>query len=212
MRVVSWNVRSLRDDARGVARVLAALEPDVVCLQEAPRLLLWRTARRRLARRAGLRVLSPGRACGVTVLGGHRATTLGAYDVLLPPRPGLHRRAVAVARVEVDGRALAVASTHLDLRDPPRTDSAARVRAALPDGPLVLAADVNAPPGAPAWEALGDGLVDARAGLGPTFPARAPDRCIDGLWASPGLRVTAARVAAEAGLASDHLPLVVDLR
>jgi endonuclease/exonuclease/phosphatase family metal-dependent hydrolase len=141
----------------------------------------------------------------------HRRPVRQAYDVALPHRPGLHRRAVAVAVLEVGGQAVAFASTHLDLQADARVDSAARVRDALPDGLLVLGADVNEPPGQPAWELLGDGLSDARWGLGPTFPARDPHRSIDGVWLSPGLQLERAEVLA-AGLVSDHLPLVVDFR
>ena len=50
LRVATWNVRSLRDDARGVAAALRGLDADLVCVQEAPRLVGWRTSR---ARRAG---------------------------------------------------------------------------------------------------------------------------------------------------------------
>lgn len=203
-------MRSLRDDSRGVARVLRDLHPDVVCLQEAPRLLLWRTSRWLLARRAGLRVVTRGRSCGVAVLSAPGVQRLGAYAVLLPPRPGLHRRAVVVATLRVDSTTLAVASTHLDLDATARLDSARRVRAAVPQGPLVLAGDVNEQPDGPAWAALGEGLVDAREGLGATFPARNPDRWIDALWVSPGLRVLRAEVV-PSGSVSDHLPICVEL-
>jgi endonuclease/exonuclease/phosphatase family metal-dependent hydrolase len=191
--------------------MLRDLQPDVVCLQEAPRLLLWRTSRHLLARRAGLRLATRERACGLAVLCAPRVERLQAYAVVLPPRPGLHRRGVAVATLRVDGTVLAVASTHLDLEPGARHDSARRVRAAVPDGPLVLAADVNEQPGGPAWDALGAGLVDARTGLGPTFPSRGPDRHLDGLWVSPGLHVLRSEVVAAAGRASDHLPICVDL-
>lgn len=210
MRVASWNVRSLRDGRGAVGAALADLQADVVLVQEAPRLVLWRLSRRLLARRAGLRVATSGRAAGNLVLVGPDVRVLSSYDVAMPRRPGLHRRAVAVARVVVDGVTVMVAGTHLDLDADARLDSAARVRACLPAGLLVLGADVNEQPGARAWTLLGAGLVDVRAGLGPTFPARAPARSIDGLWASPSLAVLAARVVAT-GAASDHLALVADL-
>jgi endonuclease/exonuclease/phosphatase family metal-dependent hydrolase len=43
LRLLSYNVRSLRDDASAVARVIRAAEPDLVCIQEAPRLFRWRS-------------------------------------------------------------------------------------------------------------------------------------------------------------------------
>ncbi len=36
IRVLSYNIRSMRDDTAALARVIAACEPDLVLLQEAP--------------------------------------------------------------------------------------------------------------------------------------------------------------------------------
>jgi len=209
VRIVSWNVRSLRDGSWAVAEALRELAPDLVCLQEAPRLLGWRTSRLRLARRAGLRGLTRQRAGGNLLLGGPQVHRLSGAALAMPRRPGLHARAVAVARVRLDGRELWVAGTHLDLEPAARLDSARRVRAALADGPVVLGADVNDLPGSPAWQALAHGLQDA--GAGASFPARAPDRRLDALLVDPALEVLAHQVVATGG-ASDHLALCVDLR
>lgn len=51
VRLLSYNIRSLRDDPAAVARVVRAIRPDVACLQEVPRLWAWRLRRRRLADR-----------------------------------------------------------------------------------------------------------------------------------------------------------------
>ena len=210
LRVVTWNVRSLRDDARGVALALRGLDADLVCVQEAPRLLGWRTWRALLARRAGLRPLTRDRACGTLLLAGPRVRPLQAGTMPLPRRPGLHRRAAVHARVEVDGGVLVVACTHLDLEPPARLDSARRVRAGLPAGPLVLGADVNDEPGSPAWQALAEGLVDAGEGLGPTFSVADPRRRIDALLVDPSLEVVSRRVV-DAGPVTDHLAVCADL-
>jgi len=209
LRVVSWNVRSLRDDARGVARALLDLEPDLVCVQEAPRLLLWRLWRSCLARRAGLRLLTRSRACGNLLLAGPRVHAVATGVVVLPRRPGLHRRAAAWAQVEVQGRGLVLAGTHLDLDGQARLDSARRIRSTLPPGPLVLGADVNDEPGTPAWAALADGLADP--GRAPTFPARGPARRLDALLVDPALEVVSYEVVGT-GLVSDHLAVRADLR
>lgn len=215
LRVVSWNVRSLRDGAREVAAVLRQLSPDLVVLQEAPRLIGWRSSRALLARRAGLRLATSARAAGNLLLVAPGVRVTGWSAVLLPRRPGLHRRAVAVARVEVGGREMLLAGTHLDLDPQARLDSAGQVRAAVaaqePAAPLVLGADVNEEPGEPAWRRLADGLLDVRQGTGPTFPARAPSRHLDALFVSPQLSVASCRVVAT-GSASDHLALLAELR
>lgn len=212
VRVVTWNVRSLRDSSRGVAAALRALDADVVLVQEAPRLLLWRTSNRRLARRAGLRHVTGGRpAAGNLLLVGGRVQVRSARSVLLPRRPGLHRRGAVVGELDVEGLALTVLGTHLDLDPAARLDSARRLRALLPaDAMLVVGADVNEQAGEPAWEALAEGLVDAGRDLGPTFPARSPRRRIDALLLDPRLPVIRVRVVGTGGV-SDHLPVVADL-
>lgn len=212
LRVVSWNVRSLRDDAPGVASYLAELAPDVALVQEAPRLLGSRLANRRLARRAGLvRAAGGAAAAGNLLLVAPRVRVVEAYAVRMPRRRGLHRRGVVLGVLELAGARLAVAGTHLDLDAGARLDSAARVRAALPDRhPLVLGADVNEEPGGPAWAALSEGLVDAAADQGPTFPLRKPRRRLDVLLVDPRLQVAHVQVP-RPGPVTDHLPVVVDL-
>jgi endonuclease/exonuclease/phosphatase family metal-dependent hydrolase len=212
LRVVSWNVRSLRDSSSGVAAVLRELAPDVALLQEAPRLLGSWFSNRRLARRAGLSVAAGGApACGNLLLTGPSVTVLEAYAVRLPRRPRLHRRGLVLGVLERPGARLAVVGTHLDLDAGARLDSASRVRAALPDGaPLLVAADVNERPGGPAWSALSAGLMDVAAGCGPTFPLRAPDRRLDGVFVDPRLEVLEVDVPRVPPV-TDHLPVVVDL-
>lgn len=113
--------------------------------------------------------------------------------------------------LELDGRRLSVLGTHLDLDPDARRDTAQRLRTLAPAAPpLLVGADVNELPGAPAWSALSAGLVDLGASLGPTFPQRGPHRRIDGLFADPALVVRSAS-RPDPGPVSDHLPLVVDL-
>jgi len=37
LRVASYNLRDFKDDAQAAARVVRAINPDVLCLQEVPR-------------------------------------------------------------------------------------------------------------------------------------------------------------------------------
>lgn len=208
MRVVTWNVRSLRDDAAGVARVLREIGPDVALIQEAPRLWRWRSTCARLAREAGLVVVTGGRpAAGNLLLCAMRVRVVSTRDVLLPKHPKLHRRGAATAVLEVDGRSLSVLGTHLDLDPAARVDSANRLRGSSYD---IVGADVNEEPGGPAWQALSAGMVDVAHGLGPTFSVANPRRRIDGLFVGERLRV-AAREVVECGPVSDHKPIVADL-
>lgn len=203
MRVVCWNVRSLRDGRSAVVRLVRALDPDVLVLQEAPRLLLWRLSRWWLARACGLAVATPWRAAGNAVLVRPGTPVRGRRQVRVPKRPGLHRRAGVV--VELEG--LSVVGTHLDLREDARLDTAARVRGAVPDGPVVLCADANDLPGSATWDVLGAGLVDV--GREPTFPAWSPTRRIDALLVR-GIAVSRVEVVDVHG-ASDHRAVVLEV-
>ena len=205
---MTWNVRSLRDDARGVARLMRAVAPDVVLVQEAPRLWRWRSACARLAREAGLVVVTGGRpAAGNLVLCAMRVRVVSSQDVLLPRRPGLHQRGAATAVLEIDGRQVSVLGTHLDLDPAARLESARALRVSSYD---VIGADVNEEPGGPAWSALSAGLVDVADGLGPTFSVASPRRRLDGLFVPPSWRVERVEVV-ECGPVSDHKPIVAHL-
>ncbi|MDT7538992.1 MAG: hypothetical protein QOI82_2577 [Actinomycetota bacterium] len=208
MRVLTWNVRSLRDDAAGVARVLRDVAPDIALIQEAPRLWRWRSTCARLARESGLVVVTGGRsAAGNLLLCSMRVRVVSSYDLLLPKRPRLHRRGAVVAVLELDGRQLRVLGTHLDLDPTARLGSALRLRESTYD---VIGADVNEEPGGPAWDALSRGLVDVAAGLGPTFSVANPRRRIDALFVAPSLRATLCEVL-EPGPVSDHKPILATL-
>ena len=213
LRVVCWNVRSLRDDSAGVAAALAGLSPDVVLLQEAPRLLGSRLVNARLARRAGLRRTAGGAsAAGNLLLVSRQVQVVQSHAVLLPRRRGLHRRGAVLAVLSLDGARFGVLGTHLDLDPEARLATAQRVRGPLPVvPPLIVGADLNEEPGSPAWQVLSRSLLDLGRDLGPTFPQRAPRRRIDGLFADPAFEVLGVQ-RPDPGPVTDHLPLVADLR
>jgi endonuclease/exonuclease/phosphatase family metal-dependent hydrolase len=206
--VLTWNVRSLRDDAAGVAKVIREVAPDIALIQEAPRLWRWRSKCARLARESGLVVVTGGRsAAGNLLLCSMRTRVVSSYDVLLPKRPRLHRRGAVVAVLEVDGQQVSVLGTHLDLDPTARLGSAMRLRESTYD---VIGADVNEQPDGPAWKALSRGLVDIGTGLGPTFSVANPRRRIDALFVSPAWQATSCEVL-EPGPVSDHKPIVAEL-
>jgi endonuclease/exonuclease/phosphatase family metal-dependent hydrolase len=225
VRVLSYNIRSLRDDPAALVRVIRALEPDVACLQEVPRFFGWRGKRRRLARACGLRVAAGGRTAGLAVLVGPRVRVLDGAHHLLTPVPNLHRRGLAVARLAVGPARLVAASTHLDLADRPRRrhtdeviellDRAGRAH----EAPVVLTGDVNEEPGGASWTRLADRFQDGYAvapvGEEITFSARDPRRRIDGVFADPTIEVLGCGVPAPTDdylLATDHRPVLAELR
>ncbi|GLW63035.1 hypothetical protein Arub01_12790 [Actinomadura rubrobrunea] len=229
VRILSYNLRSLRDDPAAVGRVVRALRPDAACLQEVPRFWGWRRKRRRLARGCGLTVAAGRRPAGLAVLAGPRVRCVSREHHLLSRVPGLHRRGLAVAVLELEsGGRLIAASTHLDLVDEPRRAHTGEVLALLErarrryGAPVVLAGDVNEEPGGASWTLLAEAFQDAYAvapkGEEFTFSARAPRRRIDGVFADPGVEVVSCGVpddpaaAADYAAATDHRPVLAELR
>jgi endonuclease/exonuclease/phosphatase family metal-dependent hydrolase len=225
LRLLSYNVRSLRDDARALARVVRSCDPDVVCVQEAPRFLRWRSRCAALARDCGLVTVTGGRPAGamllLTRLG---VTVVESRDVLLTKAPRLHQRGLALAVLEVAGRRVGVGSMHLDLEPAERLRHVPEVLAHLDalGVPAVVAGDVNETPDEPAWRALTERLRDAYTvapwGGELTSTALRPYRRIDGVFVDPALRVercgvpdTDPLVAALLPAASDHRPVLAVL-
>jgi endonuclease/exonuclease/phosphatase family metal-dependent hydrolase len=80
---------------------------------------------------------------------------------------------------------------------------------------VVVGADLNDQPGSPTWQAVAGGLVDpGAAGAVPTFSAADPRRRIDAIFVDRRIEVVGYQVldTPAARRASDHLPVVADLR
>lgn len=88
IRVLSYNIRSMRDDREALVRVIKACAPDLVLIQEAPLFFRWRKRAAWLASRTDLVVLGGGgTAAGPLLLCSLRATVERTEDVLLPRTP-----------------------------------------------------------------------------------------------------------------------------
>jgi endonuclease/exonuclease/phosphatase family metal-dependent hydrolase len=222
LRLLTYNVRSLRDDADAVARIIRACEPDVVAVQEAPRFLRWRSKRAALARKSGLVVATANRPGGLMVMTSIRAKLLDTGFALLPKTPKLHQRAVCSALVELDGVRWSVSSIHLSLDDDERWEHMDPLWDGVRrwDAPVVVAGDVNerARDGR-AWAALAAELQDAYAvapdGPSETYSARNPHKRIDGIFADKRIEVVSCRAVQDVtglDVASDHLPVLAVLR
>lgn len=223
LRILSWNVRSLRDDADVLARLVRDSSPDVVAVQEAPRFLRWRSRRAALARRCGLLVATADRPGGLLVMTSLRAAVRATSFTALPKAPRRHQRVVVTATIALDGALWRVAVTHLSTVAAERRHHLPALWSAVSDNaaggaPLVLAADVNEDPDGPVFTDLAARLQDCFAvgGSGPGFtsPARSPRRRIDAIFAAPSLSVVSCSVLDTPGveLASDHRPVLAVLR
>jgi endonuclease/exonuclease/phosphatase family metal-dependent hydrolase len=235
LRVLTYNVRDLKDDVSAVERVIRAVEPDVACLQEVPR---WFFGGHRVGALADVcRMLWSGGAestGGTAVLTSLRMDQRASGAGRLPVAGWwTRRRGYAAAVVGVPGGpSVTLASVHLSLDPEERRRHAHLVVDALRSfgpAPYVVAGDLNEMAGGPAWvefaalvrDAAGVGVGAASAaGPGATFPARSPRQRIDAVLVSAGLVVESLRVPApddgvdpvDLAVASDHLPVIADLR
>ncbi|MET7932148.1 endonuclease/exonuclease/phosphatase family protein [Streptomyces sp. NPDC005322] len=213
VRVLSYNIRSMRDDREALARVIRACAPDVVCLQEAPRFFRWRKAAAWLARETGLVYTTGGAtATGPMILTSLRAQVERTEDILLPRVPGLHRRGFATAVLRfggghrdtdptgaanaTNGIRLGVISCHLSLAAAERYDQAGMLldRLAAMDVPYAVAAgDINDRPDGRAFRRIAGRLRDGWAtepwGSEATSTPKDPHQRIDALFASEGVEI-----------------------
>lgn len=223
LRLLSYNIRSMRDDRAALARVIRSARPDVVCVQEAPRFLRWRSTCALLARTSGLVVVGGGRPAGANlILSSLAVDVLATADVAFSKDPGLHQRGAAIAVLRLRGCSFAVVGTHLDVSPEPRLRHVAELHAALAehvpaDVPAIVAGDINDHPGSAPWQALVAQRPDAFAVAGNQVPAGsgAPGtpRIIDGIFVDPRIAVTSTRVLdqPDVAIASDHRPLLAVL-
>jgi endonuclease/exonuclease/phosphatase family metal-dependent hydrolase len=230
-RVMTYNIHhgagaDDRLDLDRVAEVIRRERPDIVALQEVDR-GVTRSGRRdllqELARLTGFEYAAFGK--NIDHQGGDYGNgILSRYPILREVNTPLdqvepgERRGVLQAVVDIRGREVAVLVTHFDVRNAEeRLLSARQVEEKLlPDYdgyPLLFAGDFNDVPDGAVYQRLTTRLSDAwKAGDGPgyTIPVDAPSRRIDYVFHSPHLTPVAAHVPRSD--ASDHLPLVVDLR
>ncbi|MFD9864934.1 endonuclease/exonuclease/phosphatase family protein [Streptomyces alboflavus] len=228
VRVLSYNIRSMRDDTDALARVIAACAPDLVLIQEAPRFFRWRKKLARLARATDLVMLSGGgTAAGPALLCSLRATVERTEDVLLPLTPGLHRRGFATAVVRFGGARLGVLSCHLSLQNKERYEQSGMLLdqlAGMGVEHAVAGGDLNDRPDGRTFRRLATGLQDCWAtepwGGEYTSTPTDPHQRIDGIFATKGVEVLGCGVPLELPgvtdddlrAATDHLPVLAALR
>ena len=215
LRVLSYNIRSLRDDPDAVVRVIRAAAADVVCLQEAPKWFRWRSRCAALARKCDLVVATGGLPAGHNLLMCRVAVDVDeTRDVQLTRAGGMHQRGVAMATCTLGGSRFRLVGTHFSLDPDERRGHVDEIFALIgdPAEPVIIGADVNEEPGKTAWSALAARYPETGA-AGATFPAVTPRRRIDGIFASPTVRVRSAVVldSADVRIASDHRPILVEL-
>ncbi len=222
LRLMTWNVRSLRDDRDAVVRVIGECAPDVLFVQEAPRFLRARSKLAAIARESGLVVAASGRpAAAVAILTTLRMNVDSAASYQLSKTPGLHSRGVAVAQLSLGATRFTAASVHLGLKGDERQRHASEVlhllAGAETEHPAVIAGDFNERSDGPAWQAIGRNRTDVGAAADlPTFSASDPRRRIDTIFTPEPWSVapiSPLEIVDESDLirATDHRPVIVDV-
>lgn len=238
-RVMTYNIRSGNGNLAGTADAIRAQSPDLVALQEVDvhwaersnfvdqasalgETLGMQVRFARIYQLAGARPQDPPREFGVALLSrfpildwsNHIITRLSTQEENPQPAP---LPGFLEAKLDVRGTAVRVFDIHLDYRADPRvrqqqvTDMLGYIGDV--SAPTLLFGDLNAPPDAPEIQPLLARLHDtwpASAGPGLTDPADVPQKRIDYVLVSKHFRVRSATVPVT--LASDHRPVVVDLR
>lgn len=223
LRVATYNIRrgigtDRRYDLPRVAGVLAAIDADVVALQEVD-----------VAGRDQLATLASQLGCEAIAgpaLVRRRATTGNGLLTRLPvlrferldlSRPGREPRGAVVADLDLGDTTLRCLCTHLGLRASERRAQVERIAAALAawEGPCLVMGDFNSV-GPLAYPVRRLGRLLGRAPAPATFPAWRPLLALDRIWLRPraALRRVSVPAGPDARVASDHRPLTaeIDLR
>jgi endonuclease/exonuclease/phosphatase family metal-dependent hydrolase len=217
LRVVSYNVRSLRAGIGPAVEAVIAYEPDVMLVQEYG---------------APYRLRAFGKAMGMDWASSYAPFNRLRNAVLFRPpwrlvrsdphrfskTRGQYRRGFVLAKLERKRADVTAVSVHLGLSARERPHHAEELLAALRDveGAVVLGGDLNEEPDGEAVTALTAELRSGRSIAGgghPTFPADGPTVAIDDILVAGGAGIASFRVGETeaARTASDHRPVVADL-
>lgn len=224
LRIASYNVhRAVGMDGRcmpeRILGVLQEIDADVVALQEVEAgdsgtdMLAWLAAKTGFHAVAGTTLVRHDGHYGNGLLA--RVPIAESHLLDLSWR-GREPRGAIAADIEMHGTPLRIVATHLGLRPAERRDQVQRLIKLFTDVPRergVLMGDVNE------WFLWGRPLrrlhryfdaTPARA----TFPSHLPVFALDRVWTHPGSLLKDIRVhdTPLARLASDHLPLVAELK
>lgn len=240
LRVMSYNVHSCigmdgKIDAARIARVIARARPDVVALQELDvgrershgqdqARLIARYLEMEFHFHPALHLEEERYGDAILTRLPQRLVKAGQLPGLAD-RPTLEPRGALWVAIELNGREVQVINTHLGLYPRERLAQVETLlgRDWLADercrDPVVLCGDLNAQPSSAVYRRLGARLRDvqnAASGHRPkgTFSSRVPALRIDHIFIGHGLEVTGIEIPSSqlARVASDHLPLVAEVR
>lgn len=221
VRVMTYNIWMGGRSGSDLHRVVRAVAPDVLLVNESPKTpFLWRRRARRLADAWGMTHTVGGRTAGSNLIATAPAIGVKARGAATIDQPLFQpRRGIAWAQLRIEGRLLGVVCCHLSLdrerrlREVDRViDVADRLR-----GPVIVGGDLNETPDGPVWQRLARaGYVDHGSRRDRTYPADTPVKRIDALLVRGDAEVLTHGVPdvdpALLAAASDHRPVLATLR
>ena len=218
IRVLDFNTHRSYGGIATVAAEIAAVDPDIVLLQEIDR---FKGGTGNIDQAAyfadalgfdhvfGANVTSGNGEYGVAILS--RFKILGSENYLLPNHPGGEQRGLLGVGVEIGGQEVRIYNTHLQNKLPGLREAQARHVAGIlanEENPIILGGDMNATISTPTLAPLTAQLVDAwSVGSGPEGTGPNGSR-IDFLLASP--TIVPQRAAVLRSAISDHARLYAD--
>ena len=219
-RVATWNIHSAigadgRHDPERTLAGIRTLDAEITALQEVDSRINGRNgflefqADREHAAAAAKTIVAPNGEYGHMLLSRWPIERCRTHDLSVA---GRERRSAIDAVVDTGAGRLRVIATHLGLFFRERRRQVEILATLLdhdPALPTIVLGDFNEPTArGPASRRFAPKL--AQAGRWRTYPSRRPVLPLDRIWYSRDLGLVGSRVAAEAGKASDHLPLVAE--
>ena len=233
LRVMTYNIHhgeglDGKVDLERIATLIKEQRADIVGLQEVDK-GVERTAKRdlpaELAKLTGMTCIfsnnyhHQGGEYGNAVLTRFpvKSWTNRHYKML---RPG-EQRGILQLILDVHGRELVFMNTHIDYRpdDSERLSNVEEIRELLKTyagKPVVLTGDFNDTPESRTCTRLAEMFTDSWAAAGQgdgfTIPVKQPRKRIDYIWLSKGAPLEAKSISVLQSEASDHLPVIAELR
>ncbi len=232
LRVMTYNIHvgvgmDKKLDLPRIAGVINDQHPDLVGLQEVDRGVTRTQRIDEIAELAKLTRMDYAFAFNLRYQGGQYGVAILSRFPILATDHHLYqntreaeRRGVIRAEVSVHGRRLNFVTTHLDYQyDDGRLFEAQQLVSALKDvkGPLIVVGDFNDIPAGRAYQLMryqfGDAWIESRStDEGFSYPADKPAKRIDYIFFRSSDRVRTKRAWIVNTQASDHVPVVADLK
>ncbi len=228
LRVMTYNIHIGKGmdgklDLSRIAQVINEQEPDIAALQEVDRF----TQRSNLI--DDLKILEEmtgmngiygktldfqGGEYGIAVLTPHEV--ISSHHTLLPEMENKERRGFLTVVFQKNMKPVALINTHLGLDEEERAIQIQTILQAAEKvhEPLIIVGDFNCEPDTENWRMMNRGFVDSALQLNKTqhtYPADAPEKRIDYVWLRRSDSWIPVSCTTISTIASDHLPLIVDV-